>query len=135
MLLTTSKIKNDRLAICRNCKHFVSKTQSCGTLLVGNEVKYKNTTKQLCGCIMPIKAHLKIASCPIHKWTSVLNQKDITALKKVMGELKGSKVTGEQNKELTKLYNKLFSKRDQVSSCPSCVKSMVKKLNELLESE
>jgi len=84
---------------------------------------------------MPIKASLKIASCPIHKWTSVISQSDITALKKTLSELKGSKVTAAENTQLTELYNRMLGVNSKVSNCPSCVKSMIRKLNELLKDE
>jgi len=136
MLLTTLKIKSERLQICREkCKHFVYATQSCGELVVGKTVKYKNTTKKLCGCIMPIKAHLKIASCPIHKWTSTIEKKDIKKLKKELAGLQGSKVSKEQNKNLTQLYNRMLGNKKKVSNCPSCVKKMIAELNELLNDE
>lgn len=46
------EIKDRRLAICRDCKFFVSLTQQC----------------MKCGCIMPAKASLPNAECPEHKW-------------------------------------------------------------------
>tara|TARA_B100000424_G_C22939272_1_gene499806 strand:+ start:2252 stop:2656 length:405 start_codon:yes stop_codon:yes gene_type:complete len=133
MLLTSSKIRNSRLEICRSCKHFVDVTQSCGTLGFGERVKYKNTTKKLCGCIMPIKTHLKIASCPIHKWKSLIEDSDIKELKKLLGGI-DKKISKEQNIQLTKLYNRITSKNNKISNCNSCVKKMVTEMRELLEN-
>ena len=135
MLLVTLKLKNERLVICRACKHYVKATQSCGTLGLGKEVPYKNTKKKLCGCIMPIKAHLKIASCPIHKWKSEIAQEDIEAIKNVLGSIENRKVTAEQNMLLTKYYNKVMKTRKNTSNCSSCVRKIVKELTELIESE
>ena len=135
MLLTSSKIRNERLGICRSCKHFVKLTQSCGTLGVGERVKYKNTTKKLCGCIMPIKTHLKIGSCPLNKWRSQVSKEDIEGIKKLLGSIEKNKITKEQNIKLTELYNRITSKKNKVSSCAPCVKRMVNEMSEMLENE
>lgn len=47
-----SLIKEERLAICRECPFFIHATQQC----------------KKCGCIMPQKAKLADAFCPEHKW-------------------------------------------------------------------
>lgn len=135
MLLVNFKTKESRLVTCRACKHFVAATQSCGELVVGRTVKYKNTTKKLCGCIMPIKAHLKIASCPIHKWESEISKTDITKVKKILGEIKNNRITGAQNFQLTELYNKIYVSKNKTSNCKSCVKEMINNLTNLLEDE
>ncbi len=132
MLLTSLKIKGQRLTICRSCKHFVKLTQSCGTLGFGAEVKYKNTTKKLCGCIMPIKAHLKFSGCPIHKWKSEVSAKDIEDLNELLGEIKDGKITKSQNLKLTQLYNKITKNKRSVSSCAPCVKNMINELTDAL---
>jgi hypothetical protein len=133
MLLVTSEIRNQRLEICRKCKHFVKATQSCGTLGLGERVKYKNTTKKLCGCIMPVKTHLKIASCPIHKWRSTIKPSDLKELRALLKEINDNRITGEQNKRLTTLYNAITRKNTKVSGCAPCVKKMIQEMNELLE--
>tara|TARA_R100001163_G_scaffold2920_2_gene4432 strand:+ start:10202 stop:10609 length:408 start_codon:yes stop_codon:yes gene_type:complete len=135
MLLTSSKTRNERLEICRGCKHFVSVTQSCGTLGVGKTVKYKNTSKKLCGCIMPIKTHLKIGSCPLNKWKSEVNKKDIESLKSLLGSIEKNRITKEQNMKLTELYNKITHKKNKVSGCAPCVKKMVTEMSEMLKDE
>lgn len=48
----TDEIRERRLEICRTCEFFVSITQQC----------------KKCGCIMPAKASLPNASCPVHYW-------------------------------------------------------------------
>jgi hypothetical protein len=54
-----AQVKEDRMAICRNCEFFIALTNQC--------------TK--CGCIMPLKASLAEAECPIHKWGQVDTEK------------------------------------------------------------
>ncbi len=49
---TTEEVKEQRLEICRSCPEFLKLTQQC----------------KLCLCIMPAKAILAHAECPIHKW-------------------------------------------------------------------
>jgi len=69
-----------RLDICRTCKFFEASTQSCGTLIVGDEVeievKFKRKTIKLCGCVMPVKAKLAFASCPASKWDGFKKRKE-----------------------------------------------------------
>jgi rRNA maturation protein Nop10 len=48
-------VKESRMEICRECEFFTSLTQTC----------------KKCGCIMPAKAGLPHAFCPIHKWDAV----------------------------------------------------------------
>lgn len=47
-----SSIVEERLSICRECPFFRSGIQQC----------------KKCGCIMPQKAKLADAFCPVHKW-------------------------------------------------------------------
>ena len=49
------QVKEDRMAICRECPFFIKLTQQC--------------TK--CGCIMPAKTLLADAACPVGKWHPV----------------------------------------------------------------
>jgi hypothetical protein len=50
-----AEIAEGRLEICRSCEHFIKLTQQCSQ----------------CGCIMPAKAKLPHAFCPIKKWDAV----------------------------------------------------------------
>lgn len=51
----SEELKEQRLAICRECEFFVSFTQQC----------------LKCGCHMPLKTKLADAYCPVHKWEAV----------------------------------------------------------------
>jgi hypothetical protein len=44
---------NKRFEICKMCPELISLTNQC----------------KKCGCIMTAKTKLKIADCPLHKWT------------------------------------------------------------------
>jgi hypothetical protein len=49
---TKKEVVDERLSICKQCPEFFSATKQC----------------KLCLCIMPAKAILANASCPLHKW-------------------------------------------------------------------
>ena len=51
---TKPEIVNARLSICKQCPEFIDLTKQC----------------KICFCIMPAKALLANASCPLHKWES-----------------------------------------------------------------
>lgn len=48
----TEIVAKERLAICKDCEHFIKVTTQC----------------KKCGCIMQAKTTLPNASCPIGKW-------------------------------------------------------------------
>ncbi len=84
---------------------------------------------------MPIKTHLKIGSCPLNKWKSEVNKKDIESLKSLLGSIEKNRITKEQNMKLTELYNKITHKKNKVSGCAPCVKKMVTEMSEMLKDE
>lgn len=49
---TKPEIVKKRLEICKQCPEFINLTKQC----------------KICLCIMPAKALLAQASCPLHKW-------------------------------------------------------------------
>lgn len=62
-----------RLATCKGCPVFKSKTQSCGTL--GKDALFPRTVTlndgtqvKPCGCFLPLKAWIHQAKCPANKW-------------------------------------------------------------------
>lgn len=133
MFYVDGETRKKRLDKCRACKHFVKKTQSCGTLLIGERVPYGKSTRKLCGCIMPLKTQFKAMGCPINKWRSTLNAADVKELKKVLRSIEGTRITGDQNKAITELYNRMAETNRPVSNCPPCVRKMVSKLRELID--
>ena len=72
MFFVTGQKRNDRLAICKSCEHFVQSTKSCGPLLTE-----AFTDSKLCGCHMPTKTRLKVASCELGKWEAEITAEDI----------------------------------------------------------
>ena len=125
-----------RLDICRACKFFEPSTQSCGTLIVGDEVEtevlFRRKSIKLCGCVMPVKAKLAFASCPASKWDGVLSVEEQIEFKRFLLDMKAQGRL-EQN-DMLKFYSfkdKATGAFNERSTCPPCVK---KDINSFLES-
>ena len=126
-----------RLDICRACKFFEPSTQSCGTLILGDEVEttevlFRRKTIKLCGCVMPVKAKLAFASCPASKWDGVLSVEEQIEFKRFLLDMKAQGRL-EQN-DMLKFYkfkDKATGAFNERSTCPPCVK---KDINSFLES-
>lgn len=131
MILTSSQNRSKRLQICRECPHYKSITKSCGTIGFGETIYEGKDSVKLCGCIMPIKAGLKTASCPISKWEADVTRAELKQIKKLIEGITGNRITGEQNHELTKLWNKAAGRNRKPTTCTSCIKDMIKDLKKL----
>jgi len=58
-----TKLYNERIEICKSCKHFNSKNYQCGTFSdVGN------AETEPCGCFLKVKGRMANMHCPIQKW-------------------------------------------------------------------
>jgi hypothetical protein len=136
MLFAKSNEYKRRLEICRTCKFFEPSTQSCGTLIVGEEVEtevlFRKKSIKLCGCVMPIKAKLAFASCPASKWNGVLSMDEQIEFKRFLLDMKAQGKL-EQN-DMLKFYSfkdKATGAFNERSTCPPCVK---KDINTFLDS-
>jgi hypothetical protein len=136
MLFAKSNEYKRRLEICRTCKFFEASTQSCGQLIVGEEVEtevlFRRKSIKLCGCVMPIKAKLAFASCPASKWDGVLSMDEQIEFKRFLLDMKAQGRL-EQN-DMLKFYkfkDKATGAFNERSTCPPCVK---KDINTFLES-
>ena len=125
-----------RLDICRACKFFEPSTQSCGTLIVGDEVEtevlFRRKSIKLCGCVMPVKAKLAFASCPASKWDGVLSVEEQIEFKRFLLDMKAQGRL--EQKDMLKFYSfkdKATGAFNERSTCPPCVK---KDINSFLES-
>ena len=126
-----------RLDICRACKFFEPSTQSCGSLIVGDEVEttevlFRRKSIKLCGCVMPIKAKLAFASCPASKWDGVLSLEEQIEFKRFLLDMKAQGRL--EQKDMLKFYSfkdKATGAFNERSTCPPCVK---KDINSFLES-
>jgi hypothetical protein len=136
MLFAKSNEYKRRLEICRTCKFFEPSTQSCGSLIVGDEVEtevlFRKKSIKLCGCVMPIKAKLAFASCPASKWNGVLSLEEQIEFKRFLLDMKAQGRL-EQN-DMLKFYkfkDKATGAFNERSTCPPCVK---KDINTFLDS-
>ena len=120
-----------RLDICRACKFFEATTQSCGPLIVGDEVetevKFKRKSIKLCGCVMPVKAKLSFASCPASKWDGTLTLEEQIEFKTFL--LDAQKKGRIDAIDLSKFYtfkDKATGAYNERSTCGACVKKDIK---------
>lgn len=120
-----------RLDICRACKFFEATTQSCGTLIVGDEVEtevlFRRKSIKLCGCVMPVKAKLAFASCPASKWEGVLTLEEQIEFKRFL--LDAQKKGRIDAIDLSKFYqfkDKATGAYNERSTCGACVKKDIK---------
>jgi hypothetical protein len=136
MLFAKNNEYKRRLEICRSCKFFEASTQSCGSLIVGDEVEtevlFRKKSIKLCGCVMPIKAKLAFASCPASKWNGVLSMEEQIEFKRFLLDMKAQGRL--EQKDMLKFYSfkdKATGAFNERSTCPPCVK---KDINTFLES-
>lgn len=136
MLFAKSNEYKRRLDICRTCKFFEPSTQSCGPLIVGEEVEtevlFRKKSIKLCGCVMPIKAKLAFASCPASKWNGVLSMDEQIEFKRFLLDMKAQGRL--EQKDMLRFYSfkdKATGAFNERSTCPPCVK---KDINTFLES-
>lgn len=127
MLFVRNNEYKRRLEICRTCKFFEASTQSCGTLIVGDEVEtevlFRRKSIKLCGCVMPIKAKLAFATCPASKWSGVLTTEEQIEFKRFLLE---SQAKGRIDAiDLNKFYlfkDKATGTHNERTTCGACVR-------------
>lgn len=139
MLFVKSSEYNRRLAICRNCKFFEQSTQSCGSLIVGEEqeieVQYKKKSIHLCGCVMPIKAKLSLASCPANKWKGMLTDAERNDLLLLLEEIETTgKIDDTQRNQFYAYKDQITRAYNERSTCSACIKREIKLMRETLKT-
>ena len=119
-LKTSSRTYEERIAICKGCKHFRSSINQC----------------KKCGCFMKVKAAIAFTRCPIGKWEreNDLTPDQLSILNRLMDQIGSDKVNHDENVGITNLYNEIFGMNKKVSSCGSCVRQIVNDLKEVLKS-
>jgi len=123
MFFVTAQKRNNRLDICKVCEHFVKATKSCGDL-----VKDAFTDSKLCGCHMPTKTRLKVASCPLDKWDAEITKSDIEEIQTFLTTENQFRTNGQ----LAELYSKATGTNQKPSSCSSCNRKMLEELQKLV---
>jgi hypothetical protein len=83
---------------------------------------------------MPVKTKLMFAKCPLNKWDSFrLSKEEIAELREFVGGLPLSTLSREQVKRLYEMKSKLTGRREQPSTCGSCVAGLIKEFKKQLE--
>jgi len=123
MFFVTGQKRSDRLTICQGCEHFVQSTKSCGPL-----VTEAFTDSKLCGCHMPTKTRLKVASCPLGKWEAEIKENDLDAIRTLIENPQDA-----TNGDLAELYSKATGTNTKASQCSSCNRKMFNELKQLLK--
>jgi hypothetical protein len=123
MFFVTGQKRSDRLTICQGCEHFVQSTKSCGPLVT----EAFNDSK-LCGCHMPTKTRLKVASCPLGKWEAEIKENDLDAIRTLIENPQDA-----TNGDLAELYSKATGTNTKASQCSSCNRKMFNELKQLLK--
>jgi len=124
MLFVDNNEREARLDTCRTCQHFVAVTQSCGPLITE-----AFTDSKLCGCHMPTKTRLKVASCPLDKWSATISAEDIKAVRHMLENKQDY-----TNEDLVVWYNKMTGGQRLRTTCTSCNNQMFKELKRLVKS-
>jgi hypothetical protein len=141
-------VRAQRYHSCLSCKHFVSSTRSCGTLIVGKDltdeqvaeiseellITHRKKKIRLCGCVMPVKAYLAFASCPIGKWNMHrIDSDDVNKLRAFIDSLEGkSKLSQEEVAELLRWNGMITGKKMQ--KCTECIRQLLADMRQELNA-
>ena len=133
MFTVTNEIYRERMNLCRRCKYFKQNTQTCGTPVLGEEVTFRRKQYRLCGCIMPIKAKLKIASCSVNKWLPTVDREMMIKAKEVLDKLPPAghrlgRINSEQQEAIHNAYVALTGMKAKRNSCSACWTKMINRL-------
>ena len=124
MLFVDAKIRTERYNTCEGCEHFVSSTKSCGTL-----VTEAFTDSPLCGCYMPAKVKLKVASCPLGKWEATIHPEDVEQIREYLDRPNSDKTIEELND-----LSRRFLTGQKASGCSSCNRKLLQQLKDLVHN-
>lgn len=132
MLFVAGRIKSERLAICKACEHYVPATKSCGPLLTGADVIVDGEKKRTCGCVMPIKAGLRVGSCPLGKWATQISEEELQEMKHFLTTIPHT-ISASQQVTLLLAYNKVTGEqRRDVGCCGSSARNIIKTVTEFV---
>lgn len=134
MLFTNDKVRRERLDTCNACKYYNTTTRTCGPLGIGKEVTYRRQKKQLCGCVMPVKARLKMASCPLGKWKSEVGRAELLQIGQYLESRQPGRWTEAEREQVVALYNVTTGASEPVTTCTGCLENMVNDLKRAYES-
>ena len=120
-------VYEDRIAICKSCKHYLSLLGNCG----------------ICKCFMKVKARLAPMSCPMKYWnktTSIpepdeLPQDIIDEIMLVWEDIKTGRAKDIQaKKNMIDIYNTIYGTGyDPNTNCGSCLSACYTGMKRLYE--
>lgn len=137
-LLADHEEASRRLAICRACEF--SKTTgtqlTCGTPIVGDQVKYKGKKHRTCGCFLDLKTKLKPAACPLGKWGDKKEEaKTMERARALVDSVKGrNRISSEEADELREVWRLLVARDNDPPRCGKCLLEMRDYLIRYVES-
>lgn len=131
----------ERLTACAQCPYFQTGTKTCGSpawikaAKEDNKIQYKGEEKQLCGCLMNVKAHLAWATCPIGIWNATKHDE----IKLLVNGLNMSRFTEEDFDSIKEAHIRLFgvksdNQKEKITNCKSCVTRMIDEINFLINN-
>ena len=120
-------IYEDRIAICRGCKYYISLLGNCG----------------ICKCFMKVKARIAPMECPKGYWqktTEIETPKDlpkeiIEEILDMWDDLKTGKAKNQQAKtRMIETYNTIYSTNYNThTNCGSCISTCFDAIKRLYE--
>ena len=139
MLYVNPETYDHRLGKCRKCEHYNLNTRTCGRLILGDTVKVDGEDVKLCGCVMPVKAKLKIADCPLKKWSPQITDEDRVFWQDLLVRLDGDprKTLSESDRQhMITIYETAFDTSWSPTNCSKCWMNLTKALKQwFIESE
>lgn len=126
-MIVNKETYTGRLSACRTCEHFVKKTQTCGTLALGTWITHNGQKIRACGCVMPVKAKLRLAHCPIGRWHAMASAEEVEHLRSIYDKYKTKKrLTMPEIKEVVHAYNLATGHKKEITACSPCVVDMIR---------
>lgn len=132
-LLTSAKTRNERLNICGACEHYREGTRTCGPAVVGATVRHLGEDLHLCGCVMPIKASLRTAACPLGRWTHEVDPELVDRIREFLAAYPGPELKSNEVTAMHLLWNQLSRKPQAMTQCRSCLREMYSDLKKYIE--
>lgn len=136
-MLVNKDTYKKRLDKCHDCPNYKRATRSCGTILTRltpnpDKVKFGRGEAELCGCVMSVKARLKVARCPINKWGRDLTKYELSEMERVVTNLKDkSRITAEERKDFYKVLSMVGGTNKTDENCKPC---FLKELKEFINN-
>ena len=134
-MFVNSETYKARMDKCGACPNYKRSTRSCGTILTRltpnpDKVKFGRGEAELCGCVMSVKARLKVARCPVNKWQRDLTAYELREMKRVVESLEDkTRISAEERKDFYKVFSMVHGRSKKDENCKPC---FLKELKEFI---